>query len=116
MRRRNVPFLSMAEAKSKFEKQAESFVDAMNSNEPGHIVCEVRYFTDSPEFRYTNKFFAGPNVQKAEREQREATNALSATLNLIYELEWCDIEQYRDKEKFEVFTKIPLLRRTFLLI
>ena len=106
MRRWNIPFLSMAEAKSKIEKQAHSCVDAMNSNEPGRIVCEVRYFTGFPEFHYTNKFFAGPNVQKAEREQREVANALSATLNQIYELEWCDIEQYRDKEKFEVVTKV----------
>lgn len=91
---RNVPFLSMAEAKSKFKKQADSCLDAMNSNEPARVACEVRYFTGSPEFHYTNNFFAGPNVQKAEQEQREVANALSTTLNQIYELEWCDIEQY----------------------
>ena len=106
MLRWNVPFLSMAEAKSKIENQASICVDAMDSYDPGEIVCEVRYFTSFPEFRYSNKFFTGPNVQRAEREQREVANALSTALHQIYELEWCDIEHYRDQEKFEVVTKV----------
>lgn len=41
MLRWNVPCLSMAEVKSKIENQASICVDAMDSYDPGQIVCEV---------------------------------------------------------------------------